>query len=58
MIGLYGVAKLFEYFDGAIGLWIEIGGHPLKHLAAAAALGVYVRWVRRRSMDSTARFGS
>ncbi|MBL8213202.1 MAG: ceramidase domain-containing protein [Bryobacterales bacterium] len=48
MMGLYGLAKVLEYFDGAIGLWIPMGGHPLKHLAAAAALAVYVRWVRRR----------
>lgn len=53
MIGLYGVAKLLEYLDGAIGLWIPFGGHPLKHLAAAAALGVYVRWAVRRRLRAS-----
>jgi hypothetical protein len=46
MIGLYGLAKLFELFDARIGTVIGTGGHPWKHLAGAAAMFCYVRAVR------------
>jgi hypothetical protein len=48
MIGLYGVAKLFEFFDAPIGTVIATGGHPWKHVAGAAALFFYVRTVSNR----------
>jgi len=48
MIGLYGLAKLFEFFDGKIGSKIAAGGHPWKHVAGAAAMLCYVQMVRTR----------
>ncbi len=39
--GLYGIAKVFELLDKPIAAFIATGGHPWKHLAAAAALAVY-----------------
>ena len=50
-IAFYAVAKLFEYGDSAVydfgGL---IGGHALKHLAAAIAMLVILVGMRRRSL--------
>ena len=45
---LYGVAKLLELADRRIGLVVATGGHPWKHLAAAAAILVYLTWVAQR----------
>jgi len=46
-LAAYGVSKLLEHFDHEIqGLLIVIGGHPLKHLAAA--LGTYAFYVALR----------
>jgi hypothetical protein len=47
-IGLYGIAKLFELFDWQMTAIVSSGGHPWKHLAAAAALLCYVTTVARR----------
>jgi hypothetical protein len=47
---LYGIAKFFELKDREIyelGHWIS--GHTLKHLAAAAAVYMLVRWLQRRT---------
>jgi hypothetical protein len=43
--GLYVIAKLFEYFDAAIysASGQVIGGHALKHLAAACACYAILR---------------
>lgn len=50
-LGLYALAKLFEHFDAAIFTALSItGGHALKHLAAAAAVGCLVAAVRRRTV--------
>jgi hypothetical protein len=50
ILGFYGIAKLFELLDlpihRALGV---IGGHPLKHLAAAAAIFVLVWGLDRRA---------
>lgn len=54
--GLYAVAKLFEFYDGAIySAGSIVSGHTLKHLAAAAAcFTVFMyfrerRWIRTQS---------
>ncbi len=39
----YGLAKLLEWKDDAIGTIISTGGHPWKHVAAAAGVFCYVR---------------
>ena len=49
MIGLYGLAKVFELFDAQIGTVIATGGHPWKHLAGALAMFCYCRSVTVRS---------
>jgi hypothetical protein len=49
MVGFYALAKVFETFDGPIGAVLSTGGHPWKHLAAAAAMGCYVRTVADRT---------
>jgi hypothetical protein len=43
MIALYASAKALELGDRALG-----GGHPWKHLAAAAAMACYVAHISRR----------
>lgn len=48
MVGLYGLAKMLELFDHEIALMISTGGHPWKHLAAAAAVFVYVDAIRNQ----------
>jgi hypothetical protein len=47
-IALYGMAKLFEVFDSQLTSIVSTGGHPWKHLAAAAAMMCYVMTVARR----------
>jgi ceramidase len=47
---LYLLAKLAEFFDCQIASVIALGGHPLKHIAAAAALLLFVIGVERRSL--------
>jgi Ca2+/Na+ antiporter len=44
----YLIAKLLEGYDRQIAQVIAMGGHPSKHLAAAAALWSYVRMVGER----------
>jgi hypothetical protein len=49
-IGLYALAKLAELFDQAVcDATGVIGGHPLKHLLAAAALAALLPWLGRPS---------
>jgi len=48
MIGLYVIAKSLETFDRPISTVIATGGHPWKHVAAAAAVLCYVISVERR----------
>jgi hypothetical protein len=45
---LYVAAKLAEMFDRQISQFITMGGHPLKHLAAAGAILVYEIGISRR----------
>jgi len=47
-IALYGIAKLLELFDWQLAAIVSTGGHPWKHLAAAASLLCYVITVVRR----------
>jgi hypothetical protein len=59
MFGGYAVAKVLEAEDGVVGKLLATGGHPWKHIAAAAALLSYCEWIRRRrpvrSIDNTCR---
>jgi hypothetical protein len=48
MAGLYALAKAAELWDRPIAAMIATGGHPWKHVLAAAAVGCYVATVRRR----------
>jgi hypothetical protein len=48
MIALYGVSKVLELFDHRIAFILPAGGHPLKHLAAALAMLLYVNTVAVR----------
>jgi hypothetical protein len=52
-VALYSLAKLAELGDHAIAGALPTGGHPLKHLLAAAALAVYVAAVARRRPCAT-----
>jgi len=46
---LYAVAKLFEFYDSTIySVGSILSGHTLKHLAAAAACGVILRYFQKR----------
>jgi hypothetical protein len=46
---LYGLAKLFEFFDSAIySAGAILSGHTLKHVAAAAACGALLRYFQKR----------
>ena len=49
MCDFYALAKIFEVGDSFIGRVIATGGHPWKHLAAAAAVWCYCQatWTRR-----------
>lgn len=45
---LFGISKVFEDFDWLIyGKW-DIGGHPLKHIASAAAALMILLWLVKR----------
>ena len=45
---LYGLAKLFEFYDGAIySAGAILSGHTLKHFAAAAACGSLLRYFQK-----------
>ena len=46
---LYGAAKIAEALDRQMGAFLSTGGHPWKHVAAGAALVVYVVGIGRRS---------
>jgi hypothetical protein len=48
MMGLYGLAKIAEGFDQQLAAISPAGGHPWKHVAAAAAMLCYVNMVARR----------
>jgi hypothetical protein len=58
MLGLlagYGAALLFEQFDANVrSLLVVIGGHPLKHLAAAAGTACVVMMLKRRERRAPA----
>ena len=46
---LYALAKLFEFYDGAIySAGAILSGHTLKHLAAAAACVAILRYFQKR----------
>lgn len=45
---LFGVAKLLEDFDDAIYARYGFGGHPLKHVAGAAAALLVLLWLIKR----------
>jgi hypothetical protein len=46
---LYGLAKLFEFYDSAIySAGAILSGHTLKHFAAAAACGALLRYFQKR----------
>lgn len=50
-MGFYALAKVLETSDGAI-FWLTggiIGGHPLKHLASAAACWTILEMLKRRN---------
>jgi hypothetical protein len=49
MAGCYVLAKILESSDGWIATVVSTGGHPWKHVAAAAAMWCYVRTVAGRS---------
>ncbi|MGC9969135.1 MAG: ceramidase domain-containing protein [Bryobacteraceae bacterium] len=48
MMGFYALAKLAEGFDRQLAAILPAGGHPWKHVAAAAAMLCYVNMVARR----------
>ena len=48
MAGFYALAKVVELWDAPIGAVVATGGHPWKHLFAAAAIACYVTGVERR----------
>jgi hypothetical protein len=52
MIALYVVAKALELADAQIGAMIATGGHPWKHVAAAAAMACYTGTVRARRTEN------
>jgi hypothetical protein len=52
-LGTYVLAKLLELADGPIHAALGgIGGHPLKHLASAAAVAMLARYLRLRARDA------
>jgi hypothetical protein len=56
VLGLYALAKAAELLDDRIAMVIATGGHPWKHLIAAAAILLYVRTIHaRRVSDSAVR---
>jgi hypothetical protein len=53
LIGWYALAKLLESFDRQIlDLTGVIGGHPLKHVAAAIGTGCIAAALHRRRLRS------
>ncbi len=48
LIGLYALAKAFEFGDAVVLALAGISGHSLKHLAAAAAMAMLLVALRRR----------
>ena len=50
LIAGYAAAKLLEGFDRQIGTVLATGGHPWKHLAAAAGVWWYLRGVAARRL--------
>lgn len=57
MAALYALSKVLEMCDRQIGDVLPVGGHPWKHVTAAAALGCYVTAVmRRRPVQRCAEF--
>ena len=56
---LYGLAKLFEFYDGAIySVGSVLSGHTLKHVAAAAACFAILRYFQKRQPIPTGSFVS
>lgn len=54
-IALYALAKVAEALDAAVCSWTGfLGGHPLKHLLAAAALAALLPWLGRSVRASPA----
>ena len=57
---LYGLAKLFEFYDSAIySTGSILSGYTLKHFAAAAACGALLRYFQKRqaiAVPSTAHY--
>jgi len=50
---LYGVAKIFEYYDQELhSLFGMISGHSIKHILAAAGLAILLRSFERRVSNS------
>lgn len=58
MVGAYGLAKAAEMGDGWLGGFVATGGHPWKHVLAAAGLGAYALSVALREPYSPAAAGS
>jgi hypothetical protein len=53
-LALYVLAKLLELWDRACFAVLGVSGHTLKHLAAAAAIGVLALELRRRQREAGA----
>ena len=56
-LGLYVLAKLFEDHDRAVFAAAGVSGHTLKHLVAAAAIGVLAAEVSRRGRQRVGAIG-
>jgi hypothetical protein len=48
VIGWYGLAKGFEFFDRGLFQLVGVSGHALKHLASAVGAWWILRMVQRR----------
>lgn len=48
MVALYALALAFDRMDGQLAAFLPLGGHPFKHIAAAAAMFCYLRSVAGR----------
>lgn len=58
MVGAYGLAILLQSLDGQIfSLGGLVSGHTLKHLVAAAAVGLHLRMLLQRKMIGVHAFG-
>jgi hypothetical protein len=53
LFGAYAAAKALEFFDRDLEKLIGFSGHPLKHVVAAAGMGVLVLAIRRREIKPT-----